>query len=136
MDDRAPPSVKAVRTSAQEAYEKLIHWVWHRICYNLHEVAPREWPPLSCLSEDDQQRIWDWHLFAVPLRAVSDYELRLVHRLLYLTRTDMWLSTEDKDWHNPLLIPLRENHKRNWRNPDPEKEKERRQRRKGKGQGP
>ena len=87
-DERAPSSVKATRSKAKEQYDALLDIVWYRTKKNLDELAPREWPLLPFLSEDEQQKLLDWHPTAVPLRALSDYDLRLVQRLLCFARTD------------------------------------------------
>ncbi|MFM7978080.1 MAG: hypothetical protein ACKPKO_02085, partial [Candidatus Fonsibacter sp.] len=57
-----------------------------------------------------------WHGSALPLVSVGDYGVKLVQRLLYYTCSDLWLSEQDKDWHYPLLITLRQKEKNNWRN--------------------
>ena len=46
---------------------------------------------------------------------ISDIDVQLVQRLLHYTAYDLWLSEEDKDWHYPLLITIRDKTTRNWR---------------------
>ena len=58
----------------------------------------------------------DTHHSAPLLQAISDYDIKLVQRLLYYTAADLWLSDEDKGWHYPILITLREKDRKNWRN--------------------
>ena len=62
------------------------------------------------------QQLADTHYLAHPLKAISDYDIKLVQRLLYFTASDLWLSENDKDWHLPLLITLREKDRHSWRN--------------------
>ena len=76
---------------------------------------------------------WTAHPTAAPLRAISDYVAKLVQRLVYYTRSGHWLSEEDKDWHCPLLVTLREKAKTNWRTRAPNKLNERTDKRKGQG---
>ena len=50
----------------------------------------------------------DWHSTVAPTKAVSDYDVKLVQRLLCYTRAGLWLSDGANDWHYPLLVTLRE----------------------------
>ena len=80
----------------------------------------------------------DTHPSAPLLKAISDYDIKLVQRLLYYSSSAHWLLDKDKDWHDPLLITLREETK-NRRNRSIEAfekiwDKDRK-RRKGKGKG-
>ena len=43
-----------------------------------------------------------------PHESYSDADVKLGHRLLYYAHADLWLSDDDKDWHYPLLVTLRE----------------------------
>ena len=70
----------------------------------------------SCEIHAEIQHLVDTHPSAPPLKAISDYDTKLVQRLLYYTTSDLWLSEKDKDWHIPLLITLREKDRKNWRN--------------------
>ena len=54
------------------------------------------------------QNMFDLHPSASTLKALSDFDVKLVQRLLYYTTSDLWLSDEDKDWPYPLLVTLRE----------------------------
>ena len=58
----------------------------------------------------------DTHPSARLLKAISDYDIKFVQRLLYDTPSDLWLSDKDKDWHYPLLITLRAQDRMNWGN--------------------
>ena len=51
------------------------------------------------LTQEEIQQLADVHYSAPPLKAISDYDLKLVQRLLYYTASDLWLSEKDKDWH-------------------------------------
>ena len=76
------PDLETERMKSQHIYEELLNRVWHRIGTDLSGLAPREWPRLSCLSEAEQQRLLDLHPTAAPLKAVSEYDAKLVQRLL------------------------------------------------------
>ena len=71
---------------------------------------------LICLFLSDQRRTLLLHLHysAHPLRIISDIDVQLVQRRLCYT-ADLWLSEKDKDWHDPLLITIRDKTTRNWR---------------------
>ena len=111
------------RTDSSQAYNSLIWNVWRREHIDLSTLAPREWPSLSFFSEEEQQKLLDLHFSASTLKAFSDFDVKLVHRLLYYTPADLWLSDEDKDWHYPVLATLQEKNKiigeagqsRNWK---------------------
>ncbi len=66
---------------------------------------------LSYLTEEEVQRVIDTYPSAPLLKAISDYDVKLVQRIPYYTTSDLWLSEQDKDWHFPLLITLREKDK-------------------------
>ena len=75
----------------------------------------------SLLSEEELQKLLDWHPTGSPLKAVSDYDVKFVQRFLYYNLVDRWLSDEEKDWHCPLLVTLRENKaNNNWRQRAPD----------------
>ena len=59
-------------------------------------------------SEQDLHKLLDWHPTTPPLKAIIDYGAKFVQRLLYYTHADLWLSDDDKDWHYPLLVTLRQ----------------------------
>ena len=99
------------RAISQYAYNALLHIIWDRDRVDLRYTAPREWPRFSYLSEEEVQQVMDTHLSAPLLKAISDYDIKLVQRLLYCTASDLWLSDKDKDRHYPLLITLREKYK-------------------------
>ena len=61
--------------------------------------------------------------------------MKLVQRLLYYTRVDLWLPEDDKDWHCPLLVTPREKVTKNWRTGAPDKLEERREKIKGQDPG-
>ena len=78
---------------------------------DIRYTAPREWPRFSYLYEEGVQQVLqvlDTHPSTPLLKDISDYDIKLVQRLLYYTASDLWLSEKDKDWHFPLLITLRE----------------------------
>jgi hypothetical protein len=83
---------------------------------DLRYTAPRAWPPFPFLTEEEIQQVTETHPSAPLLKAISDYDVKLVQRLLYYTRQELWLSDSDKEWHYPLLIYLREKDRKNWRN--------------------
>ena len=62
------------------------------------------------------QQLADIHPSAPLLKGISDYDVKLVQRLVYYTRQDLWLSDSDKEWHYPLCVTLREKDRKNWRN--------------------
>ena len=68
------------------------------------------------LIEEEVQHIMETHYSEPLFKAISDYDTKLAQRLFYYTTTDLWLSDEDKDWHYPFLITLREKDRKNWRN--------------------
>ena len=69
---------------------------------------PRAWPPFPYLTQEEIQQLVDIHPSDPLLKGISDYDVKLVQRLLYYTRQDLWLSDSDKEWHYPLLITLRD----------------------------
>ena len=68
------------------------------------------------MTEEEVQQVAEIHPSAPLVKAISDYDVKLVQRLLYYTASDLWLSDRDKDWHFPLFITLREQDRKNWRN--------------------
>ena len=78
--------------------------MWERASIDILDMAPREWPRCSYLSEQEVQQLLDIHSSASPLNAIRDSDIKLVQRLLYYTRADLWLSEGD--------ITLRENKER------------------------
>ena len=48
----------------------------------------------SYLTEEEMQQLADIHPSAPPLKGISDYDVKLVQRLLYYTRQDIWLSEQ------------------------------------------
>ena len=84
-DDRV-----ADRTDSSEAYNLLVWRVWSREHTDLSYLAPHEWPSLPFLSEEDQQMLLGLHPSAPPLKFISDYDVKLVQRLLYFTKVDLW----------------------------------------------
>ena len=92
------------RTNSQDAYSALLQKVWNRDRVDLRYTAPREWPRFSYLSAYAVQQIMETHPSAPLLKAISDFDINLVQRLLSYITTDLWLSDEDTDWHYPLLI--------------------------------
>ena len=83
------------------------------------------------------KQLADIHPSAPLFKGISYYDVKLVQRLLYYTRQDLWLSESGKEWHYPLLITLREKDRKNWRNRRIEaweaRWKKERNRKKGKG---
>ena len=73
------------------------------------------------------------HYAAPLLNAISDYDIKLVQRLLYYTTTDFWLSDEYNNLHYPLLITIRDKTTRNWRERKPETLAARKARKQGQG---
>jgi len=97
------------RNIARASYEEILRTNWARDNIDLRYTVPRAWPPFSYLTEEEMQQLADIHPSAPPLKGISDYDVKLVQRLLYYTRQDLWLSDSDKEWHYPLLLTLREN---------------------------
>ena len=50
-----------------------------------------------------------------PLHAPMDYQVRVSERVLHLSRADYFLGSRDADWHLPLLVTLREEGTKNYR---------------------
>ena len=53
------------------------------------------------LTEAEMQQLAEIHPSAHLLKGIRDYDVKLVQRLLYYTRQDLWLSDSDKEWHYP-----------------------------------
>ena len=70
--DEQYPALETERMKAQQLHDKLLNQVWRRIGTNLSGLAPREWPRLSFLSEEEQQRLLDLHPTVAPLKDISD----------------------------------------------------------------
>ena len=104
------------RNIARASYEAILEKIWARDHIDLRYTVPRAWPPFSYLTEEEMQQLADIHPPAPLLKGISDYDVKLVQRLLYYTRQDLWMSESDKEWHYSLLITLREKDRKNWRN--------------------
>ena len=114
------PAIPSERVKLQGHYDKLLDLVYRRTGMDLSARAPPAWPELSFLTEDERTLLLDTHHAAPPLRFICDHEDKLVQRLLRYTKSGLWLSEEDKDWHYPLLVTIRETTK-NWRSRKTEK---------------
>ena len=60
--------------------------------------------------------------------APVDWKVSMSEKALHLDRKDMWLGNNDKDYHNPMFVTLRNEATKNFRWRTAEKEKERRDR--------
>ena len=87
------------RNLARESYDEVLHNVWARDRVDLKYTAPRAWPPFPYVTEEAIQQLVDTHHSAPLLKASSDYDVKLFQRLLYYTRSDLWLSDSDQEWH-------------------------------------
>ena len=59
---------------------------------DISDRAPREWPQLPLFSEEEQQVLLGCLPTAAPLKAISDFDVKLAQHLLYYTPADLWLS--------------------------------------------
>ena len=50
-----------------------------------------------------------------PLHAPQDFSVKVSERVLHLDRANYFLGSRDSDWHLPLLITLREEGLKNYR---------------------
>ena len=98
-DQRAPE-----RNIARASYAEILEKIWARDHMDLRYTVPRAWPPFSYMTEEDMQQLADMHPSAPLLKGISDYDVKLVQRLLHYTRQYLWLSESDTEWHYPLLI--------------------------------
>ena len=69
----------------------------HLLYYNGHHMSDedREW-----LSEHSDE--------CHPCLAPEDYDVKVSERVKHMTRGDLWLGSNDCDWHLPLLFTIRE----------------------------
>ena len=104
------------RNTGRASYEDILEKIWARDHIDLRYTVPRAWPPFSYLTEEEMQQLADSHRSAPPLKGIMDCDFKLVRRLLYYTRQDLWFSESDKEWHYPLLLTLRDKDRKNWRN--------------------
>ena len=115
------PNRLSARIQLKKEYEYLVNRVRRHTRLDLSALPPRAWPDLSILNIEQRSVLLDLHCSAPPLRFISDIDVKLVQRLLHYSSHDLWLSEEDKDWHYPLLITIRDKTTRNWRERKPEK---------------
>ena len=80
------------RNLSREAYEDILQKVWARDNIDLRYTLPRAWPLFLYLTEEEIQQLVDIHPSAPLLKGISDYDVKLVQRLLYYTRQDLRLS--------------------------------------------
>ena len=76
------------RNLSREAYDEILQKVWARDNVDLRYTAPRAWPPFPCFTEEEFQQASDTHYSVHPLKAFSDYAIKLVQRLLYYTASE------------------------------------------------
>ena len=65
------------------------------------------WADFEYLSEHQES--------AHPLHAPLDYSVRVSERVLHLERAHFFLGSVDSDYHCPLLVTMREEATKNWR---------------------
>ena len=70
------------RTLAEGMYNQLLHDVWNEGSVDLESRAPREWPSMPYLSDDELQHLVRRHRSVLPPVTISDYAINLVQRLL------------------------------------------------------
>ncbi len=63
--------------------------VWDKERKDLSLLAPREWPNLTYLSEEDHQQLLDLHPSASLLKAFSNFDVKLAQLFLYYTHADL-----------------------------------------------
>ena len=95
------------RVKLEIDYAKLLNRMYRNTGRHLSVLAPRAWPDLSFVSDDERNRVLDAHPSAPPLKFISEVDVKLAQRLLHNTPSDLWLSEEDKGLvrssphHNP-----------------------------------
>merc|ERR1712026_657617 len=67
------------------------------------------------MSEEDLEFLSDHQESSHPLNAPLDYSINISERVLHLERAHYFLGSRDSDWHLPLLVTIREEGLKNYR---------------------
>ena len=67
------------------------------------------------MSNEDFEYLVEHQESAHPLHAPQDYSIKVSERVLHLERAHYFLGSRDSDWHLPLLVTLREEGLKNYR---------------------
>ena len=67
------------------------------------------------MDSDDFEFLSEHQESAHPMHAPQDYSIKVSERVLHLERANFFIGSRDNDWHLPLLVTMREEATKNWR---------------------
>ena len=109
------PNRWSERTKLKRDIEFWVNKFHRRTRMDISALPPRAWPNLSFLNSEHRSLLLDLHYSAPPLPFINDIDVKLLQGLLHYSSHDLWLSEDDKDWHYPPIITIRDKTTRNWR---------------------
>ncbi|MFM7987339.1 MAG: hypothetical protein ACKPKO_49305, partial [Candidatus Fonsibacter sp.] len=66
----------------ESAYRQLLSGVWHESYVDIDYSAPRAWPHMPYLSDDELHPVLKWNRSALPMVSIRDYDIKLVQIIL------------------------------------------------------
>ena len=82
------PGILTDRIKLQGRYDALLDAVYKRTYVHMADCAPRGWPSLSFLTEEERKLLMDTRPSVPPLKFICDFDAKLAQRLLYYIRND------------------------------------------------